>query len=166
TIDQDLGAATSRLTSIHAPRVSQPPVIMNRDFTRLQKTVTHSQAITTTMQAGSARIRYGFERLYSQWIVALQELIGYVRERRPQGMTIRAISTWPPRNTTKTDLVELVPLPFAVVTRIHDMGAVGKTCRIQKFGVPLPEQTADHVENTPQGVISTGQCGRVPGPEQ
>ena len=65
------------------------------------------------------------------------------------------------RNSAEADLVELVPLAVLVVARVHEVRAVGESCRAHEGGIALAEEPAEHVEDAAERVRAARKGRRL-----
>ncbi len=73
-------------------------------------------------------------------------------------MTVGAVADRPAGNATKANLVELIPLAFFVVSRIHEMRAIRKAGSYHVIWITLAEKATKHVKNARQHMGARGEC--------
>src|SRR5690606_5128443 len=161
--DERLAAALPGQPAVDAPGLGEPAIVVDGDLAVLEEAVADAQGVAAAVFAGPAGIGDGLVHLDAKREVALEELVGHVREVRPQGMAVGAVAEGPSRYAAEADLVELVPLAAAVITRVHEVRAVGEAGGAQEVRVALAEQAADDVEDAAERVRAAGERGGVIG---
>src|SRR5690606_34218890 len=73
-----LAAPLPRPPAVHAPRVGEPAVVVDRDRARLLEAVRHVHAVAAAVQPGAAGVGDGLPPLDAQRVVRLQVLAGDV----------------------------------------------------------------------------------------
>ena len=156
--DHQLVATLTRESAIDTPRVGQPAVIVDGYLTGLEKLVPHRKAVSAAMQPRPTAVRNGLVLHDPEREIGLQELVRYVGERRPQGMTIRTVTGRPAGYPAESDLIQLIPLPILVITRVHEVGTVREARSAKRIRRTLPQQTTHDIEYPPQHMGARAQC--------
>lgn len=155
---QNLARATSRHTTVHAPRLDHPSIIVDADITFTEPAIKRALSISAAIISCSARVGQSFIRFDDDWKVEFDIFSGYRFDGWKKAVAIWSVANRTSRYATETNLVEQVEFAVGFEARVEEMWRVGEACCASVCGVSLAEECLHHVHYATEQMCSTTDC--------
>lgn len=163
--ENPLPRARPRLAAIDAPRLGQPPVIMDRHLAVAEEAVQRALRIAAAKEARAAAVRDALVGLDEQREVQLDGLGRDALDGREEAVAVGPVADGARRHPAEADLVQQEPIPRRLEARVEEVRRVGEAGGGAVGGVALAEEGLDDVHDAAEEVRAAGQRGGPDGPQ-